>query len=211
MDFFKIFRRKKQKDPVRSLRIDGAKTEMTAAPDDAELAAQALLESRIYGDRTQRRKATGKRGKSNARISPSEREQPRRDSGKDRRKKTPAGRNDKKGDVEQARDVGFYRRLAEKIQEERTQEALQTRRFLTYAEQQLSSPLFTGGVGDIEQELYRMQDIAEREGGELLRRWQHCLAECIVRQMTATRTESTESTETEADTDSSDSPGRSET
>ena len=43
MRFFNIFRRKSQKS-VRSLRIDGVSTKMTPRPDDAELAAQALLE-----------------------------------------------------------------------------------------------------------------------------------------------------------------------
>lgn len=57
MRFFTIYRRKKMKDPVRTLRIDGIKTAITPKPDDAELAAQALLESRIYGDKTQRKHA----------------------------------------------------------------------------------------------------------------------------------------------------------
>lgn len=57
MRFFTIYRRKKMKDPVRTLRIDGIKTTITPKPDDAELAAQALLESRIYGDKTQRKHA----------------------------------------------------------------------------------------------------------------------------------------------------------
>jgi hypothetical protein len=79
-------------------------------------------------------------------------------------------------------------------------------RFLAYAEQQLESPLFTdnsslflrpdgskrpevertphSSLNDIERELYKRQDVVEREGGELLKRWRHCLAEVIVRQMT---------------------------
>lgn len=51
MRFFTIYRRKKMKDPVRTLRIDGIKTTITPKPDDAELAAQALLESRIAPNR----------------------------------------------------------------------------------------------------------------------------------------------------------------
>lgn len=40
-----IYRRKVMKDPVRTLRIDGVKAPvMTPKPDDAELAAQAVLE-----------------------------------------------------------------------------------------------------------------------------------------------------------------------
>ena len=49
MNFIKkIFRRRKQFKPQpKQLRIDGVKTTLTPTPDDAELAAQALLESRL--------------------------------------------------------------------------------------------------------------------------------------------------------------------
>ena len=47
MFFARIFRRKVMKAPVRTLRIDGTKTTLTPKPDDAELAAQALLESKL--------------------------------------------------------------------------------------------------------------------------------------------------------------------
>lgn len=145
MEFFKIFRRKKQKDQPRQLRIDGVKITMTPAPDDAELAAQALLEAHTdKGKKTHKRKDA----------------------------KEPA-----QGTPE------YYKQLSEKIKKTRAAEARRTKRFLTYAEQQLDSPLMTGQTDEIEKELYKLQDIAEREGGELLKRWRHCLAECIVRQM----------------------------
>ena len=47
MRIFNLFRRKRFKPQPKQLRIDGVKTVLTAEPDDAELAAQALLESRI--------------------------------------------------------------------------------------------------------------------------------------------------------------------
>ena len=158
MEFFKIFRRKKQKDQPRQLRVDGIKTELTPAPDDAELAAQALLEAHTNGKGNHKDKSSKVRST----------------FGRSQREK---GQNPQQGTPE------YYKQLSEKIKKTRAAEARRTKRFLTYAEQQLDSPLFTDEVGDIERELYKLQDVAEREGGELKRRWQHCLAECIVRQM----------------------------
>lgn len=156
MEFFKIFRRKKQKDQPRQLRVDGIKTELTPAPDDAEIAAQALLEAYVNKGRKMRKR-------------------------KDAKEPT-------KGTPE------YYKQLSDNIKKARAAEARRIKRFLTYAEQQLDSPLFTDEVGHIERELYKLQDIAEREGGELLKRWRHCLAKCIVRQMNAT--DSTDDTKT---------------
>ncbi len=45
--FNNFFRRKVMKAPVRTMRIDGVSIKMTPKPDDAELAAQALLEHMI--------------------------------------------------------------------------------------------------------------------------------------------------------------------
>ena len=162
----KIFCRRKQFKPQpKQLRIDGCKTVMTAAPDDSELAAQALLESRIYGDKDQR---------------------------KDGRRKMEDGRSkhlasDVNHQTSGARDAEYYQQLSQKIRDSRAAERRLTMRYLSYCEEQLALPkeLYVGQIGEMEQELYKRQDVAEREGGELLRRWQHCLAECIVRQMTA--------------------------
>lgn len=150
----KIFRRKTFKPQPKQLRIDGVRTELTPQPDDAELAAQALLESRIYGDKDQRRKA--------------------------RKTSEPA-----QGTPE------YYQHLSQKIRDSRAAERRLTMRYLSYCEEQLALPkeLYVGQIGEIEQELYKRQDVAEREGGDLLRRWQHCLAEVIVRQMTTSSTD----------------------
>ena len=81
----------------------------------------------------------------------------------------------------------YYRTLSTKIRESRAAEARLTMRYLAYCEEQLALPkeLYVGQIAEMEGELYKRQTIAEREGGELLRRWQHCLAEVIVRQMSA--------------------------
>jgi hypothetical protein len=175
--FKKIFRRKREKrdEPQpRPLRIEGTKTPLTPEPDDAELAAQALLESPTpkplhLGRGVDSHSAKGDHF-------------------------SPTG-----GETE--RGATYYRELSRKIQKARQQERRAAMRYVAYVEEQLAhwgqtpcnpaSPAHTGdsprsgqGVGLIERELYKRQDVVEREGGELLKRWQHCLAEVIVRQMT---------------------------
>ena len=75
--------------------------------------------------------------------------------------------------------------LWRRIRTARTAEARLTMRLLATVEEQLAEPtaLYKGQWGDTERKLYRALDIAEREGGELHRRWQHCLANVLVRQM----------------------------
>ena len=170
MNFFKrIFHRKRERD-VRPLRIEGVKTSLTKTPDEQELAAQALLES--LGSDKRKVKTASKREQNGARTSSAEREQAR-----------PQGKSGQpaKGTPE------YYRTLSTKIRESRAAEARLTMRYLAYCEEQLALPkeLYVGQIAEMEVELYKRQTIAEREGGELLRRWQHCLAEVIVRQMSA--------------------------
>jgi hypothetical protein len=169
MEFFKrIFRRRKQfKAQPKQLRIDGVKTTLTPTPDDAELAAQALLESRIYGDKEQR-KAT------------------------------------KKAKPQQG-TAEYYRELSDRIRATHEQDVHAATRYVAYVEQELArvngamerqSDGATESVDsevresvnpytDLEHGLFKHQDTVEREGGELLKRWQKCLAECILRQMTS--------------------------
>lgn len=145
MKWFKsMFRRKTFKPQPKSLRVDGVKTVLTPKPDDAELAAQALLE-----------KLSEKGNKA-------------------------ATKEPEQGTVE------YYREMSKRIKANKAAERRLTMRYLTYCEEQLAlpKPLYNGQIDEMEQELYKRQDVADREGGELLRRWQHCLAECIVRQMT---------------------------
>ena len=161
MNFFKrIFKKKREQKP-KQLRIDGCKTTMTPQPDDAELAAQALLENLSEKEH----KGKAKRNKKS-----------------DTRVAKPS---------EPVRDAAYYRQLSEKIRASRAAEARLTMRYLAYCEEQLALPkeLYVGQIGEMEQELYNRQTVAQREGGKLLRRWQHCLAEVIVRQMSAAQTD----------------------
>ena len=137
------------------LRIEGVKpATLTPEPDDAELAAQALLESMVSSD-----KFFDER------------------SGK-------AERQDSKPET---RDAAYYRRLAERIRLARDQATLRTMRFVTWCEHELEKrdlPIEgKGSLAQMEAELYKRIDTIERVGGELKHRWQHCLANVIVRRM----------------------------
>ena len=145
MNFSNIFRRKKMKDPVRTMRIDGVSTKMTPKPDDAELAAQALLEH-----------LSEPKG----------------------RKKEPKAKQPKEGTPE------YYQQLSGKIKEAHTAEARSALRYLSYTEEELKENPTMDQLIEIEQGLYLLQDCAEREGGDLMKRWQHCIAECILLQKT---------------------------
>ena len=169
MRIFNIFRRKQFKPQPKQLRIDGTKTTLTPTPDDAELAAQALLESMA---------AT---------------------SIKEKNDKTIKQLNNKKSGAQH--DAAYYHGLSEKIRTAHEQERRAAMRYVAYVEEQLSTPLaHREGQGespfaDLERGLYAHQDTVECEGGDLLKRWQHCLAEVIVRQMA--HTEVTEKTTTD--------------
>jgi hypothetical protein len=157
------------------LRIEGVKpAPLTPEPDDAELAAQALLESmcdvrskkedvrEVAADVHQPIPADAPtRSLSSITNQPSKSHQP------------------------SVRDASYYRALADRIRTARTAEARLVMRLLASVEEQLSEPtaLYKGQWGDTERKLYRAMDIAEREGGELHRRWQHCLANVLVRRM----------------------------
>jgi hypothetical protein len=170
MRFFTIYRRKKMKDPVRTLRIDGIKTTITPKPDDAELAAQALLESMA---------APKVRSQSSCvPLVASE-----QSSSADIRPQTSA----------------YYKDLSEKIKAAHEHDRRMATRYVAYVEEQLSTPLaHREGQGEspfatLERGLYQHQDAIEREGGELKQRWQKCLALVIVKQYkTKTNTDLTD-------------------
>ena len=185
--FWKIFRRKGTREP-RPLRIDGVKTTMTPEPDDAELAAQALLET--MRSEECRVKAVSKREQNGTRTSSAEREQAR-PQGKSEESATAKGNHkvqSSKFKVQsETHDAEYYRNLADRIRQAHEESRLRALRFVAFCEQQLSSgkelPLTgDGSLGLLEAELYKRIDIVERVGGELKARWQHCLAEVIVRQ-----------------------------
>ena len=92
----------------------------------------------------------------------------------------------------------YYRQLADRIAAAHEAERRAAMRYVAYCEQELRTPRPPlGGGGDVaeketppkgglwglEQGLYRHLDTIDRDGGELKRRWQHCLAEVTVRLM----------------------------
>ena len=141
------------------LRIEGVKpAPLTPEPDDAELAAQALLETLASPEQHRNNGITEYRN--------SEKQD---------------------GKADQPRDAAYYRRLAERIRLARDQATLRTMRFVTWCEHELEKRDLPvegkGSLGQMEAELYKRIDTIERVGGELKHRWQHCLAEVIVRRM----------------------------
>lgn len=169
MKFFKnLFHRKPHGNPLSPgggregaspLRIEGIpEAPFTAEPDDAELAAQALLELMTAPSNSPKGE-----GKSTSK-SPS-----------------PLG--------EDGRGL-YYRALASRIREAHAKAARQVTRFIYNCELELQKPRLPlygpGSVQLLETELYKRLDVVEREGGELKRRWQHCLAEVTVRLMNST-------------------------
>lgn len=153
------------------LRIEGVKpASLTPEPDDAELAAQALLESMC----DVRSKKEDVREVANDAHQPIPAEAPTRSLSTISHQPS-------------VRDAAYYRRLAERIRLARDQATLRTMRFVTWCEHELEKrdlPIEgKGSLGQMEAELYKRIDTIERVGGELKHRWQHCLAEVIVRQM----------------------------
>lgn len=142
----KIFRggSSHQKDGVRErLHIEGAHTTLTPEPDDAEVAAEALLVSLASEERRVKREETAA----------------------------------EKGTAE------YYRELAERVKEAHEMEARLTVRRIAYCEQELRNPLLNAEqLTELERGLYRHMDAVDREGGELKRRWQHVLAEVVVKE-----------------------------
>lgn len=95
----------------------------------------------------------------------------------DRAKKQPKG------------SAAYYQQMAERVIAGRDIEARMARRFVSYVEEQLSGHLPAQAeqmlLTNLEQGLYDHLDTIEREGGDLKKRWQHCLADVTVRLMQA--------------------------
>lgn len=84
-------------------------------------------------------------------------------------------------------DAAYYQHVAEKMRKAKDIQRQRTMRFLAFCEAQLAKPDLpmhgSGSLELIETELYKRIDIVEHEGGELKRRWQHCLATVTVKIM----------------------------
>jgi hypothetical protein len=144
------------KAPVRTLRIDGVKTILTPKPDDAELAATALFETMAKTEvRSERSEVREKKPKQG----------------------TPA----------------YYKDLSDKIHAAREQERRAAMRYVAYVETKIEElknskieelqSFDLSILPSLEHGLYQHQDAIEREGGELKKRWQRCLAELTVMEM----------------------------
>jgi len=159
------------------LRIEGVKpAPLTAEPDDAELAAQALLES-MCDVRSK---------KEDVREVAADAHHPIPADAPTRSLSAISHHPSKSHHTSE-----YYHALADRIRTARSAEARLTMRLLASVEEQLAEPtaLYKGQWGDTERKLYRAMDVAEREGGELHRRWQHCLANVLVRRMEEEREE----------------------
>jgi hypothetical protein len=181
LDTIKKFFRRKHTTPSPAgngvgerspLRIEGVKSApLTPEPDDAELAAQALLESMVSSDKFFDERS-GKAERQDSSSSTSEAAKPS------------VKVQDSKPET---RDAAYYRRLAERIRHAQDQATLRTMRFVTWCEHELEKrdlPIEgKGSLAQMEAELYKRIDTIERVGGELKHRWQHCLANVIVRCM----------------------------
>ena len=115
-------------------------TKVTAKPDDAELAAQALLEHMSE----------------------------------------PKGKKPKKAAQPKEGTPEHYQQLSGKIKEAHAQEARDAQRFLAYTEQELKQNPSMEQLIEIESGLYGLEETIKREQGELKKRWDKCLAQCMV-------------------------------
>lgn len=164
-------------DSPQRLAIEGiAPAPITPEPDAAEQAAAALLESLACpGSKVQ-----------DSRF----------------KKDTPAPPPSLTGDGQGS--VAYYTALAARIREGREMEERACRRWLAYCEQQLQahhqtphaidkgaetstpdtpSDRTAAALAALANGLYERQDVVDRVGGELQKRWQRCLAEVTVREM----------------------------
>lgn len=181
----KIFRRtvplafrRGDRGEAMPLRVEGATTRLTPEADEAETAAAALLAS--MADR--RKKRDGANGPTEP-IKPNE----------------PINTTNPAAPADSRKAVTFYRQLAKRLGLAHAVEARAAKRYVAYCEEQLRGTAESRNYGTtetanlevrgpanplaaLEDGLFRHQNAVEREGGELLRRWQRCLAEAIVRQ-----------------------------
>ena len=188
-----LFRRKRDEQPQTApadsptpLRIEGVPdAPLTPEPDDAELAAQALLESMSLPPAPSHRGGAKKHHGKHPDHSPS-----------GHSAEANSQLSTLNSQLPEERDAAYYRHLADKIRQTREHQRLRVTRFLAFCEQELKKrylPAYgPGSLGLLEAELYKRMDIVDREGGAIKERWQHCLAQVTVRLMKLSHTESAE-------------------
>jgi len=205
MNIKNLFHRKRRV-PVGSadrkpqpLRIEGiGPAPLTPEPDEAELAAQALLEHMCEQSRKDHLKDRHKDHHKDSHNDKAAGSVPVGSSTSEAAKPSAAD-----GKFEVPRDAAYYRQLADRIRQAHEAATQRTLRFVAFVEQELQKPSLPlsgpGSLGLLEAELYKRLDVIERRGGELKKRWQHCLATVIVRRMQAEETtdekETTDSTD----------------
>lgn len=165
--FKNIFRRKEKPAP-QPLRIEGVgEAPLTAEPDDAELAAAALLEHMLQVS-SSKFQVSSKEGGSQPET---------------RNLKPETGGN--AAMKPETRDAKYFKDLAARIRTAQEAARLRTLRFLAFVEQELAKKELpvsgAGSLGLLEAELLKRIDVIERHGGELKTRWQHCVAQVMVR------------------------------
>lgn len=171
MNIKNLFHRKR-KEPDEPQTVEGAeRVPMTAEPDEAELAAQALLEVMIERKAAKRKTKKASRKSKKPEVQSNEKAD---------------GKTENPADLQTAE---HYHQLAERIRLAYDTSRRRTQRFLSFCEQELQRrdiPAYgKGSIALLEAELYKRIDIVEREGGELKKRWQNCLAEVTLRLMEA--------------------------
>lgn len=171
MNIKNIFRKKQTTDEPKPLHVGGVgDAPLTPEPDEAELAAQALLEVIISERKSKHRK---------------------RHKGKEQPK--PADRH---AGAKAPHDAKYYHNLADRIRIAYAASRQRAMRFVAWCEQELQKPDIPAygekSLSLIEAELYKRIDIVDREGGDLKARWQHCLANVTVRLMEAQQKENKE-------------------
>lgn len=141
---------------------------MTMEPDNAELAAQALLEVMLDKQKQRRKKADVYEDSDNA-VKSVESVEP--------------------GKPNTLQTSEYYHQLSDRIRQAYASSRQRTLRFLCYCEQQLRNqdiPLFgAGSLNLLQTELLKRIDVVDRVGGDIKARWQHCLAEVTLRQIEA--------------------------
>ena len=138
---------------------------MTMEADNAELAAQALLEVMLDKQKRRRKKSD---------VSD---------------KSETSEKSGESGKPDTLQTSEYYHQLSDRIRQAYGSSRQRTLRFLCYCEQQLRNhdiPLFgAGSLNLLQAELLKRIDVVDRVGGEIKARWQHCLAEVTLRQIEA--------------------------
>lgn len=178
-----------EKPEPQPLRIEGiAPAPLTPEPDDAELAAQALLEHMVQVSSSKFQVSSGDadKGKRKDKAAAAPHPSKGRGQGAGSQPETLNLKPETSGEV---RDANYYKKLAERIRSAHEAARQRTVRFLAFCEQELAKPDLPltgpGSLGLLEAELYKRLDVVDRHGGSLKTRWQHCLANVLVRQMQA--------------------------